>query len=114
MNRLIRSTAALALALAATTGWAQAYPTKPIRVIVPFPAGGPVDQTARALGSRLENIDEIRHATYGHKSVPSSRVDRQRALTRPRRRNGPFAGLAALAPIVPTASSGPDADSAHS
>ena len=53
MNRLIRSAAALAFALAATSGWAQAYPTKPIRVIVPFPAGGPVDQTARALGSRL-------------------------------------------------------------
>ena len=53
MNRLVKSAATLALALAATSGWAQAYPSKPIRVIVPFPAGGPVDQTARALGSRL-------------------------------------------------------------
>jgi len=76
--------------------------------------GAAIGTVAGALGSRLENIDEIRHATYGHKSVPSSRVDRQRALPRPRRRNGPFAGLAALAPIVPTASSGPNADSAHS
>jgi tripartite-type tricarboxylate transporter receptor subunit TctC len=53
MNRLFKSAATLAFALAATSGWAQAYPTKPIRVIVPFPAGGPVDQTARALGTRL-------------------------------------------------------------
>jgi tripartite-type tricarboxylate transporter receptor subunit TctC len=49
----MQSAAALTLALAATAGWTQAYPTKPIRVVVPFPAGGPVDQTARALGAKL-------------------------------------------------------------
>ena len=53
MKILFRSAAALALTLAAASGWAQAYPNKPIRVIVPFPAGGPVDQTARALGAKL-------------------------------------------------------------
>lgn len=53
MNQFFRSVAALALALAASSGWAQAYPTKPIRMVVPFPAGGPVDQTARELGTRL-------------------------------------------------------------
>jgi tripartite-type tricarboxylate transporter receptor subunit TctC len=53
MNQFFRSAAALALALAVSSGWAQAYPTKAIRMVVPFPAGGPVDQTARELGARL-------------------------------------------------------------
>jgi tripartite-type tricarboxylate transporter receptor subunit TctC len=33
--------------------WAQSYPVKPIRVIVPFGAGGPADIYARYLGQRL-------------------------------------------------------------
>jgi tripartite-type tricarboxylate transporter receptor subunit TctC len=30
-----------------------AYPTKPVRVLVPFPAGGAVDIVARTLGDEL-------------------------------------------------------------
>jgi tripartite-type tricarboxylate transporter receptor subunit TctC len=33
----------------------QAYPAKPIRLIVPFPAGGPLDATARAIGQKLSD-----------------------------------------------------------
>jgi tripartite-type tricarboxylate transporter receptor subunit TctC len=32
---------------------AQPYPTKPIRIIMPFPAGGPSDVIARAIGEKL-------------------------------------------------------------
>ena len=53
---MIRSTSlltGLALAVAASTGWAATYPDKPIRLIVPFSAGGPADSMARWLGAQL-------------------------------------------------------------
>ena len=31
----------------------QAYPSKPVRMVVPFPAGGAMDTVARAIGNRL-------------------------------------------------------------
>ena len=47
----------LALTLAAlaavTTAHAQSYPTRPVTVIVPYPAGGPTDQVARQIGPKL-------------------------------------------------------------
>jgi len=46
------------IALAAPICAAQDYPTKPIRVIVPFTAGSATDTVARAFGERL-------HATLG-------------------------------------------------
>jgi len=42
-----------AAACAATTSLADNYPTKPIRFILPQPAGGAVDLIARAVGERL-------------------------------------------------------------
>ena len=54
MNRLITGLAAGALALMTATVAAQtAYPTKPIRLIVPVPAGGPSDIAARALAKGM-------------------------------------------------------------
>jgi tripartite-type tricarboxylate transporter receptor subunit TctC len=41
------------LALATTTAFAQAYPNKPIRIIVPYPPGGGADITARPIAQML-------------------------------------------------------------
>src|SRR5690349_24738905 len=37
----------------ATPANAQAYPNRPIKVVVPFPAGGPTDGLARIISDRL-------------------------------------------------------------
>jgi tripartite-type tricarboxylate transporter receptor subunit TctC len=44
---------AAALAVAAPTAWAQAYPTRPVRMLVGFPAGGTSDIVARLIGQWL-------------------------------------------------------------
>jgi tripartite-type tricarboxylate transporter receptor subunit TctC len=41
------------LGLFSAAAWAQAYPSKPIRIIVPFPAGGGVDYIGRIVGKGL-------------------------------------------------------------
>ena len=53
-TRLLGSMACALAAAAAAPLWAQSYPVKPIRVIVPFGAGGPADIYARYLGQRLQ------------------------------------------------------------
>jgi tripartite-type tricarboxylate transporter receptor subunit TctC len=51
MNRTILSVPALALL--STLAFAQGYPSKPVRIIVPFPAGGATDIVTRVLGQKL-------------------------------------------------------------
>lgn len=54
-NRRIftRSVLAAALALGMATAFAQAYPNKPVKAIVPFGAGGNTDAAARIIGAKL-------------------------------------------------------------
>src|SRR5688572_25459425 len=44
---------ALALCAFATVGGTQEWPTKPVKLVVPFPPGGSVDPLARLLGVKL-------------------------------------------------------------
>lgn len=48
-----RTLLGVAIAMAGTLAMAQAYPSKPVRIIVPFPAGGGNDVTARLVGAKL-------------------------------------------------------------
>jgi tripartite-type tricarboxylate transporter receptor subunit TctC len=52
-----RQALAATAALATGPAFAQAgYPNRPVKFIVPFPAGGPVDTTARAMAQKLGDL----------------------------------------------------------
>jgi tripartite-type tricarboxylate transporter receptor subunit TctC len=54
-QRIVLALAAILLAAPiATPGSAQDYPSRPVRIVVPFGAGGPADVTARQIGSILQ------------------------------------------------------------
>src|SRR4051812_46665807 len=58
--------AALAGFCAVSAASAQGYPAKPMRIIVPFGAGGSVDTVARLLGQRVAEA-------WGHQVVVDAR-----------------------------------------
>jgi tripartite-type tricarboxylate transporter receptor subunit TctC len=48
-------TLALALGVVADAA-AQAYPAKPVKIVIPYPPGGAGDAVARAIGQRMSNV----------------------------------------------------------
>jgi tripartite-type tricarboxylate transporter receptor subunit TctC len=50
------TTGAAALAALSRFAWAQAYPTRPITIVVPFPAGGALDVFGRILAERMRAL----------------------------------------------------------
>jgi len=53
---LRRAFAGLLLCLIAVPSFAQSYPAKPIRLVIPWPAGGPSDIIGRAFAERLAKV----------------------------------------------------------
>ena len=56
LNRRRMAAAAALLTLPAMPAWAQSYPSRPIRVVVPYPAGGSTDQLARAIQLPMQEL----------------------------------------------------------
>ena len=56
MRYLIRLGCATLLAALCAAAGAQTFPAKPLRIVVPFSAGGPTDITARLVGPRMSEL----------------------------------------------------------
>jgi tripartite-type tricarboxylate transporter receptor subunit TctC len=56
MPRVLAAAAAIALLLALLAASAQDWPTRPVTMVVPYAAGGPIDTLARILAARLSEI----------------------------------------------------------
>jgi len=67
MNRALLLIASMLLAALATGAQAQSYPSKPIKFVVPFPAGGDLDPIARGLGDHFQ-------ATWGQPYIVENKA----------------------------------------
>lgn len=66
MKRIALCSSVPVLLCAVSGAWAQAYPTKPVRVIVPFPPVGAADLLTRTIGQKLQE-------TWGRQIVVDNR-----------------------------------------
>ena len=55
IKKLIRLMGLAVCVLAAPAAWSQSFPSKPIKIIVPFPAGGTSDVLARIVGQKMSD-----------------------------------------------------------
>jgi tripartite-type tricarboxylate transporter receptor subunit TctC len=118
MFRLL--TAIMLTVLSASTALAQGYPNRPVRIVVPFPAGGGVDTMARIVGNKLaERIGQpvlVEHrpgagGTLGADAVAKAAPDgytvlltvNALAISAALYKSLPFDPLKAFAPIVQVA-----------
>ncbi|HYC45650.1 MAG TPA: tripartite tricarboxylate transporter substrate binding protein [Burkholderiales bacterium] len=62
----MRALLAIALACCASTGFAQSYPSGPMRIIAPYPPGGGTDVLARAIAQKLNE-------RFGHNVIVENR-----------------------------------------
>ncbi len=57
MRGILRALLTASFSLVATLAFGQTYPNKPVRIVVPYPAGGTVDAVTRVVAQRLsENL----------------------------------------------------------
>jgi tripartite-type tricarboxylate transporter receptor subunit TctC len=54
VRKFLRAALAASFSLAAFAAWAQPYPNKPVKVIIPFPPGGTLDTVGRQLAQKLQ------------------------------------------------------------
>ncbi len=94
MRHSLRIAVLAASALLGAVGPAHAYPTKPVTIVVPFPAGSQTDMVARIAGAELERrlgkpfVVENKPGASGSiaaKYVADSAPDGRRCCSRPPR-----------------------------
>jgi tripartite-type tricarboxylate transporter receptor subunit TctC len=77
MKTIVRVLAACAAFAAPAAGQAQAWPAKPVHLVVAFAPGGPADIVARLLGQRLARAG-LRLRQVGDREVAQGRPGNRR------------------------------------